>query len=120
MRERLERILGELERRYGLDAAFSMRVRPVAARIFDPQTPEDVRPALLTHLAETYERQASLQESRRQALAGIRSMFDNLARLLQQAYGMPQTGLPGRLGEEMPPRDGEIPEPPRESDPPSP
>ena len=49
--QRLDRILGELENRYGMDREFSSRVRPVAEKIFQRETPEAERPALLTLLA---------------------------------------------------------------------
>lgn len=95
MRERLERILGELEQRYGLEPRLAERLRPVLARILEPQTPEEARPGLLTLLAETCERQAAVRADCERAAAGFEALFQELARMLQRANGLPETGLPG-------------------------
>jgi len=63
MKEKIDKLLKELEARYGMDESFSAKVRPLVEKIVDPSMPEEARPGLLTDLADLYESQAQIRRS---------------------------------------------------------
>ena len=86
MNQRLERILKELESRYGMGPEFSDEIRPIASKIFSPDINEKDRQKLLTLLAETYERQACVRRNLKIAEEALKKFFNDLAALLRLAY----------------------------------
>lgn len=83
--DKLTNILNELELRYGMDKAFTDKVRPVAEKILDPSIPDEVRSLLLTELAALYQSQAKIQQSCAQLCEALnKSLMDQLQGILDQ------------------------------------
>jgi len=81
--ERLDSLLHELAQRHrNQDPRFLAAVRPMAATILDPGTPDHARVPLLELLAETFERDVQVRTDLARARVAWDGFFANLRKLL--------------------------------------
>lgn len=92
MTTRLDVLLTELSARHGNGREFLTAVRPLAARILAPDTPEERRPALLEALAETCERDAAVRRNCAEAKAAARQGFGQLRAAIEPWLGRRRNG----------------------------
>lgn len=84
MTARIDSLLAELESRYPNTNGFVASLRPVANKILDRRTPEELRPTLLEMLAETCDRHVQIQRNSAGALSAWSAFAEELQRLLQR------------------------------------
>ncbi|PIE22354.1 MAG: hypothetical protein CSA62_12650 [Planctomycetota bacterium] len=84
--QRCDRLLGELQIRYGLKQPFLARVRPIAENILTMDLPEGKRTELLEMLAETCQRDYSIRCATAAAQEAWQGFMDDLARIAEVLY----------------------------------
>jgi hypothetical protein len=81
---RVDRVLDELQQRYGNDERFVSRARPIVRRIFEPGMSEEQRTLALEMLAETCVRDVQIRDNCAAAKAAWAEFFAKMRRHVER------------------------------------